>query len=156
MENFSFQHKGKEYWYSRSIAVLGIVVKNDLHGKRYILANKRGKNTPDYQGLWNMPCGYLDFDETVEEAVSREVWEETGVKINPDRFELIHINSIPNRKQNVTLRYRVFVYGEENYILSNENSEQGEVDDVKWILIDDIEKYDWAFNHLELINQYCK
>ena len=35
----------------------------------------------DGQGLWCCPCGYLDFDETLEECVIREIKEETGLTI---------------------------------------------------------------------------
>lgn len=31
------------------------------------------------------------------------------------------------------------------------NSEEKEVDEVKWICLDDIDKYNWAFNHNELL-----
>lgn len=45
----------------------------------YFLANKRGTETPDFQGYWNCPCGYIDFDETEEDAVCREIMEETDM-----------------------------------------------------------------------------
>jgi 8-oxo-dGTP diphosphatase len=40
----------------------------------------RRKNPP-YQGSWALPGGFVEYGETVEEAVLREVKEETGISI---------------------------------------------------------------------------
>lgn len=33
------------------------------------------------KGLWNLPGGYLENGETVEEGAAREVWEEAGIRV---------------------------------------------------------------------------
>lgn len=155
MKNFEFKYKGKSYWYSRSVAVLGMVIGKDTNGNKYILANQRGENTPDFQGYWCMPCGYLDFNETTEQAVAREVFEETGVKLPCDYFLLHSIDSIPEERQNITIRYmfapQVDIH---KYKLTAKYSEHKEVDNIQWIPLDKIDDYQWAFNHKELIYQY--
>lgn len=154
MKNFEFEHEGKKYWYSRSVAVLGMIVgyKDGVH---YILANKRGENTPDYQGYWCMPCGYIDFDETTEQAIVREAFEETGVKLEDADFYLHSIDSIPEDRQNVTIRYKTkHPININKHELTSKNSEDKEVDDIKWIDVADILNYKWAFNHDELIEKY--
>lgn len=35
------------------------------------------------RGIWTIPSGYQEMDETLEAAVVREVWEETGLQIYP-------------------------------------------------------------------------
>ena len=45
----------------------------------------RRANQPGY-GLWSMPGGYVDRGEVVEQAASREVLEETGLKVEVDRL----------------------------------------------------------------------
>lgn len=35
-----------------------------------------------YEGMWALPGGYVDMDETVEQAIMRELEEETGLKIH--------------------------------------------------------------------------
>jgi 8-oxo-dGTP pyrophosphatase MutT (NUDIX family) len=158
LQNFKIIHEEKEYWISRSIAVLGIVFvecKNDF----YILANKRGKGTPDFSSYWNMPCGYLDYNETAEDAVIREIYEETGLNINKNKLNFLEINSSPDtNKQNVTLRYfvKLFVNSLKKLKLTNEKSEKDEVEKIKLINIKDIDDYNWAFNHKELIEKYSK
>ena len=112
MKNFQIEDKvsGKKYWISRAIAVCGIVIVND--GKqRYVLVNKRGEGVPNYKGCWNLICGYLDWDETLKEAVSREVLEETKVAIPPRLWNMVYLADNPNKdeNQNVTIRYEVAI-----------------------------------------------
>lgn len=152
-KNFPIKKDGKTYWVSRSIAVLGLVIaeRGDEH---YILVNKRGEGCPDFQGMWNIPCGYLDYNETTKEAVSREIWEECGVRIEPSAFVLHSINDDPNegKLQNVTIRYVARVPESVMDIpLNNGNSETDEVDGIMWMNVNDIENYDWAFNHRFLL-----
>lgn len=39
---------------------------------------------PPFSGWWALPGGMVDINETVEEAIAREVFEETGVKCRID------------------------------------------------------------------------
>ena len=34
-----------------------------------------------WKGYWNLPAGYVEVDESLEEAVIREVWEESGFMV---------------------------------------------------------------------------
>lgn len=161
MKNFPIIDKntGREYWISRSIAVLGVVKGVDMYGEMYILAEQRGIGTPDpeYVGKWCLPCGYLDFDETCKQAIAREVAEETGVNIHPDNFELIAINDNPSedKRQNITFRFRTELEGYiSDFELTNKFSETDEVMNIKWINIKNIDNYKWAFNHNKIIKQW--
>lgn len=130
---------GKEYWISRSIAVAAFLFTVDKDGDLCILANKRGPGTPDFQGFWNCPCGYLDYDETILEAVYREVFEETGV-VCPERMELVGIDSNPqSNRQNVTIRYCGII--ENPTARERIGGEENEVADIQWIKVDKINNY---------------
>ena len=146
---------GESYWISRSVAVLAIVVCQDDNGW-HILVNKRGEGCPDYNGCWNIPCGYIDWGETCEEACSREIFEECGIKIHPEMFKLFNVNSDPrdSSRQNITIRYIANELISEylDLELSSKNSEQNEVADIRWISFDEIDNYEWAFNHRELLD----
>lgn len=152
MKNFPVQVNGKEYWISRAMAVVGLVFCID-NGELFILAGKRGKGTPDFQGCWNCPCGYLDYDETTAEACSREIAEETNLHVNANALILFGIEDSPKaNRQNVTFRYYTFsdkLYkGQTVYA---KGAEKDEVEDVEWIPISKINEYQWAFNHEKLI-----
>lgn len=162
MKNFSIiDHRtGREYWISRSVAVVALVFGYDEDEREYILAVQRGTGTPDpeFVGKWCLPCGYLDYDETLEEALQREVFEETGVLLATDFIELLEINSDPksDKRQNITVRFQAIAKEENiaNISITTENSEQDEVSDIKWIPFSEVDNYEWAFNHKELIKQY--
>lgn len=160
MKNFPVidDKTGREYWISRSVAVLGIVIGTDIYGTKYILAEQRGIGTPDpeYIGKWCLPCGYLDFDETCKQAVAREIVEETGVNIPSESFELIEINDIPSsdKRQNITFRFKTDLKGYiSDFELTNRFSETNEVMDIKWIPLTEIDNYKWAFNHDKIIKK---
>lgn len=128
-----------------------------LNGKWCVLANKRGEGTPDFQGMWNMPCGYLDFDETTAQAVIREVYEETGVKLNPDFLHFWCFNDSPTQnRQNVSFRYYALVDAQPGSIsVGTGNDRGGEEDEaIGWIPVDSIGKYEWAFGHDAIIKEF--
>lgn len=52
-----------------------------------LLAIKRADN-----GLWEPPGGVLELGETIEAGVAREVLEETGLTVRPDRLTGIYEN----------------------------------------------------------------
>lgn len=126
MKNFPLlDENGKEWWISRSIAVTGCIF-TFLNGKWCVLANKRGEGTPDFQGMWNMPCGYLDFDETTAQAVIREVYEETGIKVNPDHLHFWKFNDSPTQnRQNVSFRYYALVDAQPGNISVGTGNDRG-------------------------------
>ena len=150
---------GKEEWISRAIAVLGIVIGIDKNGVKYVLAEQRGIGTPDpeYIGCWCLPCGYLDYDENIHQAVAREVLEETGVNIHPDNFILFYINDDPfsDKRQNITFRFKTELEGYiDDWELTDKFSESNEVSDIKWIDLREVNSYKWAFNHERIIKDY--
>ena len=51
------------------------------HGR--ILLIRRGR--PPSEGLWAVPGGKVRLGETMTDAVRREVLEETGLKVRPER-----------------------------------------------------------------------
>ncbi|RME92870.1 MAG: NUDIX hydrolase [Bacteroidetes bacterium] len=48
-------------------------------------------------GYWNIPSGYLENGETVEEGAARELWEEAQAKISTP--EVLSIYSLPHINQ---------------------------------------------------------
>ncbi len=70
--------------------------------ERVVLAHRREKD------WWNLPGGGMEIGETVEEAIYREVREETGLEVQVER--LVGVYSKP-QKQEVVLTFRCKVIG---------------------------------------------
>lgn len=66
-----------------SVSVAGAVV--DDQGR--LLAIRRRDN-----GHWEPPGGVLELDETIEAGVVREVFEETGLTVRPERLSGVYKN----------------------------------------------------------------
>lgn len=151
-------------WNSRSVAIVGhiyCIVNNEI----FVLIGKRGPKG-DMPGKWNLPCGYLDWNETLAQALFREIWEETGLELlnhlthtvgNIDYSQPYFVNSNPGEnRQNVAMHMLFAFKADQLPVLTTENAEEGEVECVEWInpviLMKELEPRDFAFNHLQRIN----
>ena len=84
--SFKCSDCGFHFYINAAAAVAGIVVNED--GK--LLLTKRGVE-PDY-GKLDLPGGFLNPGETAEEALTRELHEELGLKVKT----LEYFSSAPN------------------------------------------------------------
>lgn len=71
-----------------SLTVDGVVIKD---GK--IVLIRRGRDPG--RGLYALPGGFVEYGESVENSVVREVWEETGLETEP--LDLVGVYSDPSR-----------------------------------------------------------
>lgn len=165
--------EGKQIWDSRSVAVVGMVLMRH-EGEIYVILGKRGTACPNEIGRYCMPCGYLDYDETCEEAVVREIFEESGFNCYKaiEKYDVIcdqmnfpwKINSIPdNEVQNVSLHYALYLDSKSNMyrevaslpeLTIENNAVKDEVSHVEWVNVKDLHKYDICFNHESTINVF--
>lgn len=146
------EHAGKTLWSGRYCAVCGIVLWRN-EGHIYVLANKRGKGTPDFQGYWNMPCGFLEADESGAEGVCREIKEECGYEFNPKLFTFGHVQTEPIEcnNSNVTIFYEHWTTNPQSYKVKADGGEKDEVKSVMWIDLEQINNFKWAFGHDKIL-----
>ena len=65
------------YKYPRPSLTVDIAVIKENEGQYEILLIKR-KNNP-FAGMWALPGGFVDMNETAETAAARELYEETNI-----------------------------------------------------------------------------
>lgn len=165
---------GKEVYRVRSTAVVVCIVcwHNNIP---HVLMLERGKAV-DHSGLWCLPCGYLDWDETLDEAVLREVYEETGLDLTSiPQEQIIHydrgmphdINSLPSEnRQNIAHIFGIAIKGPLPQLNPTEAIASGEVDSVEWVRLsaipsnEDLEtsaiKNMFAFNHNQRAHNFVE
>jgi ADP-ribose pyrophosphatase YjhB (NUDIX family)/GNAT superfamily N-acetyltransferase len=80
-ENCGYVH------YVNPVPAVGILIEMD--GGIVLIR----RNNPPHQGRWALPSGFIEADESAEEAAIREAHEETGLHI--EILELAGINSFP-------------------------------------------------------------
>ena len=77
MRNWSYtieegEHAGKTLWSGRYCAVAAFAFCK-IKGEWCVLANQRGEGTPDFQGYWNCPCGFLDMEKAEKPALVKHL-----------------------------------------------------------------------------------
>ena len=157
-QNKLYQTADGPIWESRSVAVVHLIMAASIHDPR-ILLTKRSDTMEDEAGKWCIPCGYLDYDETLEEAAKREIKEETGVDLKSFTDEqkiadtlLVGINSSPkSNRQNVSMRYLTILDVEE----LPETTLNPEVSEIMWVSPNQLYllKEGFAFNHQVVIQE---
>ena len=155
-EIYTCTGKPKTVFSGRFCAVAGFIYAI-VNGKYSILANLRGPGTPDYQGCWNAVCGFLERYENSKEGIAREILEECGFQIDTDDLKVIHIETEPEEcnNGNVTIRHHAFLGKIIPHYVKREGGEENEVDNIKWIPLDEIDNYKWAFNHRKTVELYA-
>ena len=118
------------------VTVDGVVLKD---GKVLLVKRKN----PPFRDKWALPGGFVDYGETTEDAVVREVLEETGLKTQID--SLFGVYSDPQRDprgHTITVVYLLEVYGGE--LKSGDDAA-----DVRFFDLDDLPVL--SFDHEKII-----
>lgn len=115
---------------------VGIMILRDnkvLLGKRHEDPDKADSELHG-EGTWTMPGGKLHFGETLEDAVFREILEETGAEINKGDLKLVSItNDIVEDAHFVTMGFLCKNFQEEPKVM-----EPDEITEWKWFSLDDL------------------
>lgn len=131
------------YDYPRPMVTVDAVVFTKKEGRRYVLMVKR-KHEP-FQDCWALPGGFVEMDEPLEEAASRELAEETGVT----GVDLSQLRAFDDPKRDPRGRsIGIAFIGVANW---RGHSPQGSDDasEAAWLPVDDMPPL--AFDHAEIL-----
>lgn len=96
---------------------------------------------------WSLPGGRLESGETLEQAVIRETYEETGIKTQTEKLLYVCESTLSNLLHITFLLKKI---GGEIRIPMNEYDENP-ISDVRMIPIKDLPKYDFSEKFMELV-----
>lgn len=101
----------------------GAIIFND---KGEIFLSKRSQNTKNEKGCWETPGGSVEFGETLEQAVKREMVEEYGAEIEIIEQWLSSDHIIPAEKQHwlATTFLAKFKTGQEPKVMEPEKCDE--------------------------------
>ena len=71
---------------SKHTFIQAVVIAIVQKGDKYLLTKRAEASDPKHLGKWQQPGGGLEFGETPEEALLREVREELGIEVTNIRF----------------------------------------------------------------------
>ncbi|MBN1358758.1 NUDIX hydrolase [Candidatus Bathyarchaeota archaeon] len=115
------------------VGVGAIILEGDS-----ILLEKR-KNSPS-KGKWSIPGGLVDLGETVEEAVIREVKEETGLEVYDPRLVDV-VSYISSGEKGAVMYHYVII----DYLVTSKGGKPkaaSDAEDLKWVSFYEVEEYD--------------
>ncbi|MFC4456294.1 NUDIX domain-containing protein [Deinococcus sonorensis] len=69
----------------------GVVILNDR--QEVLLVQER---KPGLEGLWHLPSGSVEADETADQTAVREAHEETGLQVRLTRFLNAYVGRMPS------------------------------------------------------------
>ena len=95
---FGCSRCGYTYYHNTAVAVSAVV---ECAGRIALIT----RATEPGQGLFDLPGGFVEGDESLEMAVMRETFEETGIELTAPRY----LFSLPSRYQHHNMDYRTVV-----------------------------------------------
>ncbi len=125
----------------KTIEVVAAIVVD--YGK--ILCAQRGKNKLNYLSeKFEFPGGKLERDETLEQALAREMREELDMSISVDRLLLTIEHVYPDFK---IIMHSFICYTQSRALLLNEHLQ------VLWLGVNELDTLDWAAADLPIVEQ---
>ena len=118
----------------RPVVGVGAVI---LDGDR-ILLEKR-KNMPS-KGKWSIPGGLVELGERIEEAIIREVKEETGLEVyEPRLLDVVDYVSFGERG---AVMYHYVIVDYLVAVKSGKPKAASDAEALKWVPFNEVEEYD--------------
>ena len=131
-----------QYEYARPAASVDLIVPRILNQRLNILLIER-KFAP-FEGSWALPGGFMEIDETLEQAAARELLEETGL-IAKEVEQLKSFSRVDRdpRSRVITTAFVVQTDDDAEPIAADD------ANDFRWVDLEDLPSL--AFDHEEIL-----
>jgi 8-oxo-dGTP diphosphatase len=135
------------YQYPRAALTVDAIVVAGETGNQQILLIQRGKEP--FKGYWALPGGFIEMDETLEQACIRELFEETGVRLEAmNQFYAFDAIGRDPRHRTISVVYYCFLK-EIVEAVGNDDAANAQ-----WFSIRNLP--DLAFDHQTIILKFLK
>lgn len=114
----------REYPDAPIVGVGAILIENDR-----VLLIRRGQEPR--KGEWSLPGGVVELGESLEEAIRREVCEETGLEVEP--ADIIEVFSSILRDENGGVRFHYVIVDFLCQRLRGESKCGSDASDIRWV-----------------------
>jgi ADP-ribose pyrophosphatase YjhB (NUDIX family) len=141
--------RGKKY--QDPVPTVDIVLRRSKDSEQTILIERRGR--PPFEGKYSLPGGHVDYGETVEHAVVRELHEECGAEAF--LVGILGVYSDPNRDPRGQRISTVFI----GDYAGGEIKADDDAKSVEWIELHKLlgmRETEIAFDHFKILNDYKK
>lgn len=115
--------------------------KFNFHAAVYLIMREENKvllirrfNTGWMDGMYSLPAGHVDGNETVQIAMAREAKEEINLDILPEDLSVLHIM----HRKSSDAEYIDFFLEVKKYSGILKNNEEDKCDEIKWFSIDSL------------------
>jgi 8-oxo-dGTP diphosphatase len=106
---------------------------------RYRILLEKRKNEPS-KGKWSVPGGLVELGESVEEAVVREVQEETGLEVDEPR--LVDVVNYVSLGEKGAVIYHYVILDYLVAVRSGKVKAASDADALRWVPFNEVEEYD--------------
>ena len=137
------------YKYPRLALTVDALVCSVIKNKNYILLIERGIDP--FKGMWALPGGFVNMDETLQEACIRELQEETGITVKEmKQFKTFDAINRDPRHRTISVVHYTFI----DELLEVKGGD--DANKAQWFLLDELPAL--AFDHQEVIDAFknCK
>ena len=113
-----------------------------FNSQNQLLITRRGSG--DFKGKWEFPGGKLEENETEEQCLKREIFEELNIDINVDYFLMNNSHSYP------TFTVELISYVS---TIRNGDIELFDHDKYEWVEINRLKEFDFLDGDLPIIEK---
>jgi len=139
--------KERTYPTAPLVGVGALVFKDDT-----VLLIRRGK--PPLEGAWSLPGGRCRDNESLPDAVKREVGEECGIEIGVQ--DLLKLFEYIEQDENERVKYHYVVFDFRAGYIGGTLGHSSDASDARWVPCRDLEEYELSDAVWEVVQEAAR